>query len=130
MSINVCFIQFFISSILYFSRQNINNKKYMDKVIPILPCPDIKTQVEFYQQLGFEVTGLYPSPSPYATILLGSIELHFWGSRKNIPTENPSMCYIQVEEVDALYDSCFKFRYHNPRNLASRRFFKLFWVSK
>lgn len=75
----------------------------MDKVIPILPCPDIKTQVAFYEQLGFEVTGLYTSPNPYACIQLGSIELHFWGSRKNVPTQNPSMCFIQVADVDALY---------------------------
>jgi hypothetical protein len=77
----------------------------MDKVIPILPCPDIKTQVEFYQQLGFEVTGLYTSPNPYASIRLGPIELHFWGSRKNVPAENPSMCFIQVEDVDTIYDA-------------------------
>jgi hypothetical protein len=76
----------------------------MDKVIPILPCPDIKKQVEFYRQLGFEVTGLYTSPNPYATIQLGSIELHFWGSRKNVPTENASMCFIQVEDVEAVYN--------------------------
>jgi hypothetical protein len=40
----------------------------MDKIIPILPCPDIKGQVAFYQQLGFELLNLYTSPNPYAVI--------------------------------------------------------------
>jgi hypothetical protein len=83
----------------------------MAKVIPILPCGDIKAQAAFYKQLGFEVTGLYTSPNLYATIQLGAIELHFWGSRKNIPAENSSMCFIQVEDVDDIYDAfirCFK----------------------
>ena len=75
------------------------------KVIPILPCPDIKNQVTFYQQLGFEVLGVYTSPNPYASIQYGDIELHFYGTRKMIPTENPSMCFIRVEDVDAMYNA-------------------------
>lgn len=77
----------------------------MNKVIPILPCPDIRRQVEFYQQLGFEITGVYTSPNPYAAVQLGNIELHFWGNRKNVPAENSSMCFIQVEDVDAVNDA-------------------------
>src|SRR5690606_21157161 len=41
---------------------------------------------------------------PYASIRLGAIELHFWGSRKNVPAANSSMCFIQVEDVDAIYE--------------------------
>lgn len=74
----------------------------MNKVVPILPCPDIKAQVEFYQQLGFELKALYTSPSPYAAMQLGNIELNFYGTRKMLPTENPTMCYIKVEDVDSL----------------------------
>lgn len=72
-------------------------------VIPILPCPDIKAQVAFYEQLGFDITGLYTSPNPYASVRLGTIELHFWGSRKHVPAENASMCFIQVGDVDVVY---------------------------
>lgn len=76
----------------------------LTKVIPILPCPDIRIQTEFYQKLGFTVREVYKSPSPYAVVEYESIELelHFWGSKKNNPAENPSMCYIQVSDVDAL----------------------------
>lgn len=75
----------------------------MDKVIPILRCPNIKEQVEFYQQLGFEPTALYTSPYPYAVVLLGAIELHFYGSKKMAPAENAAMCFVRVEDVDAVY---------------------------
>ncbi|MDO1446331.1 hypothetical protein Q0590_08720 [Rhodocytophaga aerolata] len=75
----------------------------MDKVIPILPCPDIKGQVVFYQQLGFELLEVYTSPNPYAAIQSGSIELHFYGNKRMIPTQNPTMCFLKVEDVDAVY---------------------------
>jgi hypothetical protein len=77
----------------------------MSKVIPILPCPDIRKQVTFYEQLGFEIKGIYTSPNAYAAVQLGTIELHFWGSRKLVPAENSSMCFIQVEDVDAVNDA-------------------------
>jgi hypothetical protein len=76
----------------------------MNKVIPILPCTDIKMQAEFYRQLGFAVK-LYTSPNLYAVMQLETIELHFWGSRKNVPAENSSMCFILVEDVDTVYQA-------------------------
>lgn len=75
------------------------------KAIPVLACPDIRTQVAFYQQLGFEVTEIQTSPNPYASVKLGTIELMFYGSRKIISTANPTMCYIRVNDVDALHDA-------------------------
>lgn len=83
-----------------------NSESHQDgKVIPILPCPDIRTLVAFYQQLGFEVLRLYTSPNPYAALQLGAIELNFYGSRKIIPGENSSMCFIKVADVDAVYNT-------------------------
>jgi len=73
-------------------------------IIPILPCPDIKAQVAFYKLLGFEVLGVYTSPNPYASLKFGEVELHFYGSRIIIPAQNPSMCYLRVEDVDIVYD--------------------------
>lgn len=84
-----------------------NNKqdyRQDDIVIPILPCPDIRTQVAFYKQLGFEVLGIYTSPNPYASLRFGKVELHFYGNRKIIPTQNSSMCFLRVEDVDLVYD--------------------------
>ncbi len=71
-----------------------------EKVIPIMGCPDIRAQVEFYSALGFDVLATYTSPNPYASLKWRDIELHFWGSRKIIPSENPAMCFIRVRDVD------------------------------
>jgi hypothetical protein len=75
----------------------------MEKVIPILPCPDIKEQVEFYKQLGFDVLGVYTSPNPYAALQFAAAELHFYGTKKMAPGNNSSMCFITVDDVDAIY---------------------------
>lgn len=67
-----------------------------------MPCPDIRPQVAFYKTLGFEVLGLYTSPNPYASLKWNNIELHFYGSRKVVPSasENPTMCFLMVNDVD------------------------------
>ncbi|WP_119080919.1 VOC family protein [Chitinophaga alhagiae] len=77
-----------------------NNTGAREKVIPIMPCPDIRVQVAFYRELGFEVLGVYTSPNPYAALQRGNIELHFYGSRKAAPHENPTMCFLMVQDVD------------------------------
>ena len=75
------------------------------KVIPLLACPDIKEQVSFYQKLGFVVTQMQTSPRPFASVKLATIELMFYGSRKVIPSANPTLCYIKVNDVDAMHDA-------------------------
>lgn len=80
-----------------------NNFDLPERVVPVMPCPDIKTQVTFYRELGFEVTGLYTSPNPYASLRWGSIELHFWGSRKVVASENSTMCILFVRDVDEVH---------------------------
>jgi predicted enzyme related to lactoylglutathione lyase len=77
----------------------------MERVIPILPCPDIKEQVAFYKQLGFDVLGVYTSPNPYAAVQFAAAELHFYGTKKMTPGNNSSMCFIKVEDVDAIYQA-------------------------
>lgn len=73
---------------------------FCKRVIPILGCPDIRVQVAFYQALGFRVLATYTSPNPYASLEWGGIELHFYGSRKIIPAQNPAMCFLWVQDVD------------------------------
>jgi len=77
-----------------------NKVGYQEKVIPIMGCPDIRAQVDFYKALGFEVLGLYTFPNPYAALKWQSIELHFYGSRKIVPSENPAICFLLVKDVD------------------------------
>lgn len=82
----------------------------MNKIIPILPCQSIKDQVAFYEDLGFQTIQTSNHHSPYAALSFGSIELHFYGSKKTLPHENPSMCFIVVEDVDRTYEA-FTTRY-------------------
>jgi hypothetical protein len=72
-------------------------------IIPIMPCQDIRTQVAFYEILGFTVLGIYTSPNPYASLKWKTLELHFYGSRKVDPIRNSTMCYLRVEDVDDTY---------------------------
>ncbi|WP_257670952.1 hypothetical protein [Parapedobacter tibetensis] len=85
--------------------RNKQDDEQQGKVIPVLACPDIREQVAFYQQLGFEVIEMLTSPRAFASVKLGTIELMFYGSRKIVPAENPTMCYIRVNDVDALHDA-------------------------
>lgn len=71
---------------------------------PILPCPSIKEQISFYEHLGFETTYTTYRPRPYAVVNYGLLELHFYGSKKTLPNENPQMCYIEVKDVDHIYE--------------------------
>ncbi|MFK7691371.1 hypothetical protein [Paenibacillus sp. HJGM_3] len=77
----------------------------MNRIIPILPCPSIKDQVAFYEQLGFKTTNQLNHHSPYAVLSYGAIEMHFYGSKQTLPHENPNMCYVEVDDVDQLYET-------------------------
>lgn len=70
-----------------------------------MPCPDLKTQVEFYKELGFNVLGEYTTPNAYAALGWRNIELHFWGSRKVVASKNSTMCYMLVDNVDEVNES-------------------------
>jgi len=76
----------------------------MVKMIPILPCPSIKEQVSFYESLGFITIQIYTRPNPYAVVGYRTLELHFYGTKKIMPNENPQMCYIQVDDLDRVYE--------------------------
>lgn len=67
-----------------------------------MPCPDIRQQAEFYQALGFQISGLYTSPNPYVSLHWGAVELHFYGSRKVVPAANPTMCFVKVEDAGVI----------------------------
>lgn len=77
----------------------------MNKIIPILPCQSIKEQAAFYKNLGFKVNEIFTSPNPYVILEYGPFEIHFYGSKKTEPSENPNMCFVRVEDVDGIYDT-------------------------
>lgn len=77
----------------------------MNKVIPILPCLNVSEQAEFFESLGFEVLYIVKSPNPYLCIKYEEIELQFYSSKRMNPQENPSMCYISVDNIDSIYEA-------------------------
>lgn len=77
----------------------------MNKVIPILPCLNVSEQAEFFKSLGFEILVIIKSPNPYLAIKYDSLELHFYSSKRMNPKENPSMCYVSVDNVDSIYEA-------------------------
>ncbi|MGO4549130.1 hypothetical protein AB4Z29_30510 [Paenibacillus sp. 2TAB23] len=77
----------------------------MLRIKPILPCPSIKEQVSFYESLGFKTIQIYTRPNPYVVIRYGSLELHFYGTKRILPHENSQMCYIEVDDVNQIYEA-------------------------
>lgn len=76
----------------------------MNRIMPILPCQSIKEQVAFYENLGFKTIQIYNSPNPYAVVRYGALEMHFYGSKRTLPNENPIMCYLEVDDVNRIYE--------------------------
>ncbi|SFT27125.1 hypothetical protein [Paenibacillus sp. BC26] len=77
----------------------------MNQIKPILPCPSIREQIAFYEHLGFETVYNSNRPHPYAVVKYGQLEIHFYVSKKIAPAENPQMCYVQVDDVNRLYEA-------------------------
>lgn len=76
----------------------------MFRIKPILPCQSIKEQVSFYEILGFTTIQIYTRPNPYAVVSYDSLELHFYGTKRILPNENSQMCYIEVDDVNRVYE--------------------------
>ncbi|WP_438498533.1 bleomycin resistance protein [Paenibacillus sp. IHBB 3054] len=72
--------------------------------IPIFPCSSIDEQLNFYQALGFEITYRQAKPNLYACVRHRIAELHFFVLKKLEPANSYSMCYVNVPDVDAVYN--------------------------
>ncbi|SDX56012.1 hypothetical protein [Paenibacillus sp. CF384] len=77
----------------------------MNQIKPIFPCPSIKEQTAFYEHLGFETVYTSNRPHTYAVVKYGELEIHFYGSKKLVPAANSQMCYVQVDDVNRLYEA-------------------------
>src|SRR5258708_25067097 len=73
--------------------------------VPILPCRNVNGIVSFYESLGFAKTYFQVRPNPYVIVRLGDIELHFFGLDDFEPEKSLGSCIVQVDDVDALYQS-------------------------
>ncbi|MBT1688652.1 VOC family protein [Dawidia soli] len=82
-----------------------NNTGLIEKVTPIMPCQDVRLQASFYQALGFTVSGIYTSPNPYLALHWGNVALHFYGNRRFEASQNSTMCFLMVRDVDEVNHS-------------------------
>jgi hypothetical protein len=76
-----------------------------DLAIPILPSRSIPDTTAFYHKLGF-TGGPHDFNNQYAIFKRGTVELHFFGHPQVNPSESHAGCYIRVQDVQSLYQSC------------------------
>lgn len=74
------------------------------KVIPILPCIDLKETLTFYGALGFEVTHEQVEPYVYGAVQHGSTELHFYGGFKKSERSAGHSCLVMTTNLTAVHE--------------------------
>lgn len=76
----------------------------MDKIIPILPCVNVKSQIEFYENIGFEVEKMQFRSNSYMIVKYSVFEIHFYVKASMVPAENDAMCFVQVDDIEEIYE--------------------------
>jgi len=72
--------------------------------IPILPARDLYETRAFYERLGFQAAGWWPTQfGGYAILRRGDLSMHFFLFEDISPYQNYAQCYWRVNDVDALY---------------------------
>lgn len=72
--------------------------------IPILPSRDLNETRAFYERLGFQAAGWWPTEfGGYAILRRGDLSMHFFAFQDISPDQNYAQCYWRVKDVDALY---------------------------
>jgi hypothetical protein len=80
-----------------------------ERVAPVLPVRSVARALERYRQLGFAGSaycepGVSSEEDPiYGFIRWGSVELHLSRFRELDPKTTTSVCYLYVDDADALH---------------------------
>ncbi|MBV9582894.1 MAG: VOC family protein [Chloroflexi bacterium] len=78
-------------------------------VAPVLPVRDVLAALERYRQLGFQTrpyleAGTSSPDAPiYGYLRWGAVEIHLSGYDALDPKTNTSVCYLFVDDADAVY---------------------------
>jgi catechol 2,3-dioxygenase-like lactoylglutathione lyase family enzyme len=73
--------------------------------VPILPTSDPAATTQLYASLGFAVVDATPEGQPpYLIAERDGGELHFFHAPDVDPLRSGFMCYLEVDDVDRLYD--------------------------
>ena len=74
-----------------------------ESAVPILPSRDLGETLAFLARLGFVETGTSYTVWDYLIVSRGAVELHFFSHPDVDPLSTSSMCYLRVEDADALH---------------------------
>lgn len=75
-----------------------------DRAVPILPSRDLDETLAFFRALGFENRGAPPHVWDYLIVGRGEAELHFYEDRDVDPLSTAAMCYLYVDDSQALFE--------------------------
>jgi catechol 2,3-dioxygenase-like lactoylglutathione lyase family enzyme len=77
----------------------------VESAVPILPSRDLAETYAFYTRLGFRRRGGDGATTydDYLMLERGAIELHFFAEPDVDPLSTASMCYLRVDDADALH---------------------------
>ena len=75
--------------------------------IPILPARDLNETRTFYERLGSQAAGWWPTEfGGHAILVRGHLEMHFFAFKDFSPDQNYAQCYWRVQDVNSLYAEC------------------------
>ncbi len=74
-----------------------------ERAVPILPSRDLAETLAFLQRLGFVETGTSYTVWDYLIVQRGDLELHFYSAPDVDPFSTAAMCYLHVDDADALH---------------------------
>ena len=91
-----------------------------ERAVPILPSRDLAETFAFLERLGFQNAGAHWSEWNYLIVSRGGIELHFFPHPEVDPLSTDAMCYLRVEDADALYAEWSEVGVENDPSTGSR----------
>ena len=74
-----------------------------ESAVPILPSRNLGETLAFLERLGFAETGTSYKVWNYLIVSRGAIELHFFSHPEVDPFSTAAMCYLRVDDADALH---------------------------
>src|SRR5690606_3910196 len=78
-------------------------RRRMERAAPILPSRDLRETLALYEALGFDNRGAPPEEWDYLILGRGDAMLHFYADPEVDPLRTAAMCYLYVDDADALH---------------------------
>ena len=75
----------------------------MERAVPILPSRNLRETLALYEALGFDIRGAPPEDRDYLVLGRGDAMLHFYADPEVDPLRTDAMCYLYVDDADAVH---------------------------